>query len=131
MNYSLVDHISTKSFTLKKPSFSFDLIQGFDDGVSTVWDGAKGIHNTIKTLIEEKGEHRKLFITGHSLGGALATVAAARLAFVDDLNIDGMYTIGSPRYALGHSNMPTCSNRKYHWYGGPEYAQTGLLLPQC
>ena len=86
---------------LVKPSFSFDLIQGFDDGVSTVWDGATGIHNTIKTLIEEKGKHRKLFITGHSLGGALATVAAARLAFVDDLNIHGMYTIGSPRYVRG------------------------------
>ena len=72
--------------------------QGFDDGVNTVWDGVKGMHQTIETLYKEKGKHRKLFITGHSLGGALATIAAARLAFVDDINIAGIYTIGSPRY---------------------------------
>ena len=74
------------------------VVQGFDDGVNTVWDGVKGMHQTIKTLYEEKGKNRKLFITGHSLGGALATIAAARLAFVDDMNIAGIYTIGSPRY---------------------------------
>ncbi|CAN0234091.1 unnamed protein product [Laminaria digitata] len=72
--------------------------QGFDDGVNTVWDGAKGMRQTIKTLYEEKGKSRKLFVTGHSLGGALATIAAGRLAFVDNMNIAGMYTIGSPRY---------------------------------
>lgn len=72
--------------------------QGFDDGVNTVWDGVEGMHQKIKTLYEEEGKSRKLFITGHSLGGALATIAAARLAFVDNMNIAGMYTIGSPRY---------------------------------
>ncbi|CAM9962984.1 unnamed protein product [Laminaria digitata] len=74
-----------------------DIHEGFDDGVNTVWDGAKGMRQTIKTLYEEKGKSRKLFITGHSLGGALATIAAGRLAFVDNMNIAGMYTIGSPR----------------------------------
>ncbi|CAM9545693.1 unnamed protein product [Laminaria digitata] len=75
-----------------------DIHEGFDDGVNTVWDGAKGMRRTIKALYEEKGKSRKLFITGHSLGGALATIAAGRLAFVDNMNIAGMYTIGSPRY---------------------------------
>lgn len=115
---------------LEEPSFSFDLIQGFDDGVSTVWDGAKGIHSTIKTLIEEKGKHRKLFITGHSLGGALATIAAARLAFVDDLKIHAMYTIGSPRYGRGPSITPTRTSRKYGQHGGsrpsPDYSYSSL-----
>ncbi|CAM9414270.1 unnamed protein product, partial [Laminaria digitata] len=74
-----------------------DVHRGFDDGVNTVWDGVEGMHQKIKTLYEEKGKRRKLYIAGHSLGGALATVAAARLAFVDDMNIAGMYTIGSPR----------------------------------
>ena len=63
-----------------------------------MWDGVEGMHRKILTLYEKEGKRRKLFITGHSLGGALATVAAARLAFLDDINIAGIYTIGSPRY---------------------------------
>ncbi|CAN0519911.1 unnamed protein product, partial [Laminaria digitata] len=57
-----------------------------------------GMHATIKKLYEEEGKSRKLFLAGHSLGAALATVASARLAFVDDMHIAGLYTIGSPRY---------------------------------
>lgn len=53
---------------------------------------------TIKALCEEEGKNRKLYVSGHSLGGALATVAGARLAFEHDMKIAGMYTIGSPRY---------------------------------
>lgn len=55
------------------------------------------MYQTIKNLYNEDGKNRKLYIAGHSLGGALATIAAARLSFVDDMNIAGIYTIGSPR----------------------------------
>lgn len=55
------------------------------------------MHATIKALYNEEGRKRKLYIAGHSLGGALATIAAARLVFVDDMNVTAMYTIGSPR----------------------------------
>ena len=58
------------------------------------------MHKIVKTLYEEKGKQRKLFIAGHSLGAALATVAAARLAFIDNMHIAAIYTIGSPRYTL-------------------------------
>lgn len=76
--------------------------QGFDDGVDTVWlpSSPAGMHETIKRLYNEEGKNRKLFIAGHSLGGALATIAAARLVYVDDMNIAGMYTIGSPRCGI-------------------------------
>lgn len=55
------------------------------------------MHQIIKTLYEQKGKSRKLFIMGHSLGGALATVATARLAYVDNMHITALYTIGSPK----------------------------------
>lgn len=70
--------------------------QGFDDGVSTVW-GKVGMHDSIKKLYNEEGKDRKLYLTGHSLGAALATNAAARLAFGDNIDITAMYTIGSPK----------------------------------
>ena len=56
------------------------------------------MHATIKKLYEEEGRNRKLLIAGHSLGAALASIASARLAFVDNMHIAAIYTIGSPRY---------------------------------
>ncbi|CBN74085.1 lipase [Ectocarpus siliculosus] len=84
-----------------------DLHRGFDDGVDTVWlpSSKNGMYQTIKNLYNEHGKSRKLYIAGHSLGGALATIAAARLSFVDDMNIAGIYTIGSPRGAISTSNV--------------------------
>lgn len=69
--------------------------QGFDDAVSLMWEP---MHKKIKELYGD-GKGRKLYIAGHSLGGALATVAAARLVYEDDMNVAGVYTIGSPRQA--------------------------------
>ncbi|CAM9424461.1 unnamed protein product, partial [Hapterophycus canaliculatus] len=73
-----------------------NLHEGFYDGVETVWGKSSGMYKIVTDLYNEKGKNRKLFITGHSLGAALATITGARLAFADDLNIAGMYTIGSP-----------------------------------
>lgn len=54
--------------------------------------------DVIKRYLSEEGKSRKLYITGHSLGGGLATIAAARLAFVHpDINIAGVFTYGAPR----------------------------------
>lgn len=55
-----------------------------------------GMHKTIKKLYDEEGKNRKLYLAGHSLGGALATITAARLAFADDMNVAAIYTVGSP-----------------------------------
>ncbi|MCS7466049.1 hypothetical protein NZK35_05090 [Stieleria sp. ICT_E10.1] len=46
---------------------------------------------------------KKIWITGHSLGGAVATLTAARLQYDDDIPVRGLHTFGSPR--VGDSNF--------------------------
>ncbi|MCV2403120.1 lipase family protein [Marinomonas sp. C2222] len=48
-----------------------------------------------RTLDREEFKNKPLFITGHSLGGALATIAAKKLKHVG--GIAACYTYGSPR----------------------------------
>jgi hypothetical protein len=43
------------------------------------------------------GEETRVFITGHSLGGALAVLAAALLHFISGRRIAGVFTYGQPR----------------------------------
>ncbi len=49
-----------------------------------------------QTLQRERGT-RALWITGHSLGGALAVLATAKLRFEKAQPISGLYTYGQPR----------------------------------
>lgn len=78
--------------------------QGFEDGVTAAWtdlaDAAK----------QAKGG---IYLTGHSLGGALAVVAAYRLVEAKLLTAEqilGIYTIGMPRvgdvdYAKAYNDL--------------------------
>ncbi|WP_415251643.1 lipase family protein [Sulfurimonas sp.] len=52
------------------------------------------VHTQIQTYINQNLKDKPLFITGHSLGGALATVATKKLIYPQ---IAGCYTYGSPR----------------------------------
>jgi hypothetical protein len=40
---------------------------------------------------------RRLFVTGHSLGGAMATLFAFRAQYVDNKTVQAVYTYGAPR----------------------------------
>ncbi|CAM9495701.1 unnamed protein product, partial [Choristocarpus tenellus] len=75
--------------------------KGFYTALNSVWDdrkGFKGILETI-TLLQAANPKRPIFLSGHSLGGALASIAAAQLELdVPDVSVAGVYTIGSPRY---------------------------------
>jgi triacylglycerol lipase len=59
---------------------------GFQEELNKIWD-------EVEVLVDKQLKEKKLYITGHSLGGAMATVAASRLRF----KVAGLFTFGSPR----------------------------------
>lgn len=71
--------------------------QGFQGHLINVWDDR--IYPHVTALLEER-EERKIWITGHSLGAAMATLATARLVEAGSgAKIGGLYTFGQPKTA--------------------------------
>ena len=64
---------------------------GFYRSLEDVWTALYGRYLELKA--EKK---RPLFITGHSLGGAMATIAAAKFVHLD-MPFTSVYTFGQPR----------------------------------
>lgn len=58
---------------------------GFQEEINKIW------HNILEVMEAQKCYH--LYICGHSLGGAMATIAASRLGD----KVSALYTYGSPR----------------------------------
>jgi hypothetical protein len=69
-----------------------NLHTGFEQAVASIWPD-------IKDAIEKRpADERALFFTGHSLGGALALIAAARaVRDLDQSSATAVYTFGGPR----------------------------------
>lgn len=65
--------------------------RGFADGVKDLWE-EQHLGDLIAAL-----PARKVWFTGHSLGAALATLAAARALASQGDRLGGLYTFGSPR----------------------------------
>ncbi|TDF37539.1 lipase family protein [Alteromonadaceae bacterium M269] len=65
--------------------------RGFWQSVEDVW---KPLYDKLGEL--QKQRKRPLFLTGHSLGGAMATIAAAKLIH-EDKPFTSVYTFGQPR----------------------------------
>ena len=86
--------------------------RGFWNSVEDVW---KTIYETYQTLREKK---RPLFITGHSLGGAMATIAAAKLVH-EDKPFAGVYTFGQPRTMTRDTSLifnSECGSRFFRFH---------------
>ncbi len=77
------------------PGPAGEVHRGFLAALNSVWID---VHEGIRSLCDRK---QGVWLTGHSLGAALATLAAARLELQQRDPIGGLYTFGSPRVGDG------------------------------
>lgn len=91
---SVVDFlVDVKVLPAKDPSGHL-VHGGFNAALGEVWTKLeRHLHD------EQTRTRRPLWVTGHSLGAALATLAAGRLSGRPELQLTGVYTFGSPRVA--------------------------------
>jgi len=84
-----------------------DVHRGFSKALSYVW-------SDIEDVIDEvRDNNQTIWLTGHSLGAALATLAAGQIQTNEDqMTVSGLYTFGSPRVGshrfakrFNHDNM--------------------------
>lgn len=73
--------------------------QGYANSLSTLWTAAGGLADLLPALRSAVRQGRRLLVTGHSKGGALAQLAALRLASIGDpdLRPEAVYTFAAPR----------------------------------
>jgi triacylglycerol lipase len=70
--------------------------------IGSVHDGfahllARSWKDLVAEVVRFQDESQTLWITGHSLGGALALMAASAFVFAERLPVNGLYTFGQPR----------------------------------
>ena len=70
--------------------------EGFFDALGAVWGHTFGGKQILPGRLLNRG-NRAVWITGHSLGGALAELAAARAIVENGVPVQGVYTFGQPR----------------------------------
>lgn len=72
---------------VSNPVYPGQVHQGFNAAMEVIWPNMRGLLPV---------GARPIWVTGHSLGGALATLAALRLQAAD-FSVRAVYTYGSPR----------------------------------
>jgi triacylglycerol lipase len=65
--------------------------EGFNQALTHVYTEIR------RAIAEFQDRGQSLWFTGHSLGGALATLAVAKLRYEEDKPVYGLYTYGQPR----------------------------------
>ncbi|KAL8940152.1 MAG: hypothetical protein Q9216_002970 [Gyalolechia sp. 2 TL-2023] len=86
-------------------------------GFKASWEEIKdAVMGNMKKAVELQPDYR-IVVTGHSLGGAIATLAAAELRRIDDHFHDAteLYTFGSPRLANKEAAMWLSEQSRLSW----------------
>ncbi len=85
--------------------------------------------NSVHWWVYQKALHaymnnKKIWVTGHSLGGANATITAARLHYEEGIPVQGLHTFGSPKvgdvdlqklFTYAGAEGGTLENRTHRW----------------
>jgi len=85
------DWLTDLKFIQGKGPAGINVHRGFYQGLRSVWS------DVLAKLGEFRYNNQAVILTGHSLGAALATLAAAQLKTDKNITINGLYTFGSPR----------------------------------
>ena len=70
--------------------------KGFHDALHAVWEIQFSGREILPARLLARGD-RAVWITGHSLGGALAELCAAQAQIASHVPVQGVYTFGQPR----------------------------------
>lgn len=118
------DWLTNSQHLMKKSPNSWGAVnihEGFYNALNEVY---QDVRSHVRDQVQQNNG-RKVFLTGHSLGGALATLCAYRFQQVGGVDVQGVYTFGSPR--VGDKQFKTLytsilHNRTYRWVNDDDFA---------
>ena len=112
-----LDNIDGRPANSEQAMFG-DFHRGFYRSCDDVWSDLDNWYkNARKNDKDSKRPSRPLFLTGHSLGGAMATVGAAKLV-LEDRPFAAVYTYGQPRVVKRETAQflnQECKNKYYRF----------------
>jgi len=92
---------------------------------SGFYNALREIYHDMRAFIRARDNSRRVFLGGHSLGGALAILCGYRLQKVGGIDVQGIYTWGAPRVGnddwAAHFNT-LMQGRCYRWVKGADFA---------
>ncbi|RTK92714.1 MAG: hypothetical protein EKK61_03040 [Rickettsiales bacterium] len=115
-----LNNLNVLTAELKVKNQILKVHKGFHDATALFWQSQEG--KTISDIVRDyhtKHQDSKIYITGHSLGGAMASISYLMLfdIFADNIDNVGLYTYAQPRWcrtesAAGAQKLFTSNN--YH-----------------